>query len=200
VSITANRAALGVCAASILFAGCGGSQLPIGAPVAMQQSHALPSSYRVLFDFRDRNGAYPYADLLNVNGTLYGTTAAGGVNGDGTVFSVTTTGDEKVLYSFGGGSDGAQPFAGLIDVKGTLYGTTDKGGTNGYGTVFSVTTTGDEKPLYSFGGGSDGAYPYAGLMNVNGTLYGTSLHGGSRGCLDHSLAAEPVLRSSRSER
>ena len=35
------------------------------------------------------DGWGPYASLINVNGTLYGTTRYGGANGDGTVFSIT---------------------------------------------------------------------------------------------------------------
>jgi uncharacterized repeat protein (TIGR03803 family) len=142
---------------------------------------------KVLYSFvAGSDGAAPYAGLIDVKGTLYGTTASGGGSEDGTVFSITTTGVEKVLHTFVGGTDGTQPWADLIDMKGTLYGTTQGGGLNGYGTVFSVTTTGNEKVLYSFAGGSDGKYPNAGLMNVKGTLYGTSLRGGGRGCLDHS--------------
>lgn len=34
------------------------------------------------------DGAGPQAGLINVKGTLYGTTQAGGANGDGTVFSL----------------------------------------------------------------------------------------------------------------
>jgi uncharacterized repeat protein (TIGR03803 family) len=60
-----------------------------------------------------------------MRGKLYGTTSLGGAYGKGTVFSMSLTGsNEKVLHSFGHGSDGATPLAGLIDVKGTLYGTT----------------------------------------------------------------------------
>ena len=45
----------------------------------------------------------------------------------GTVFSITTDGTEKVLYSFAGGSrDGSSPVAPLLNVKGTLYGTTSE--------------------------------------------------------------------------
>ncbi len=44
------------------------------------------------------------ARLLNVNGTLYGTTSYGGVMvgyySVGTVFSVTPSGTEKILHSF----------------------------------------------------------------------------------------------------
>jgi len=88
------------------------------------------------------DGQYPYAGLIDVKGTLYGTTGNGGASGDGTVFAVNPgTGAETVLYSFCGQqncTDGAQPYAGLIDVKGVLYGTTQDGGTYGGGTVFAL--------------------------------------------------------------
>jgi uncharacterized repeat protein (TIGR03803 family) len=35
------------------------------------------------------DGAYPYAGLIDVGGTLYGTTFEGGASGHGTVFKVT---------------------------------------------------------------------------------------------------------------
>jgi uncharacterized repeat protein (TIGR03803 family) len=140
------------------------------------------------------DGANPYDGLVNVDGTLYGTTLTGGsgscvqVNGAGcgTVFSVTVTGDEKVVYNFVGGSDGIGPFAGLTAVNGTLYGTTSSGGdlgcanSAGCGTIFSVATAGVERVLHRFGSGSDGADPEAGLANVSNTLYGTTLGGGAR--------------------
>jgi uncharacterized repeat protein (TIGR03803 family) len=91
------------------------------------------------------DGAYPNGSLIDVDGTLYGTTNYGGDAGCGrigcgTVFSVTTTGKEKVLHTFGSRSaDGANPYAALINVNGALYGTTAGGGANGDGTVFSVS-------------------------------------------------------------
>jgi uncharacterized repeat protein (TIGR03803 family) len=43
----------------------------------------------VLHNFGSRgDGAYPGAALLDVNGTLYGTTVNGGTNDGGTVFSI----------------------------------------------------------------------------------------------------------------
>jgi uncharacterized repeat protein (TIGR03803 family) len=75
------------------------------------------------------DGAYPWAPVINVNGMLYGTTEAGGQTNPsgtgGTVFSMTPSGKEAVLYSFSGApyGDGASPYAGLLDVNGTLYGT-----------------------------------------------------------------------------
>ena len=132
------------------------------------------------------DGGGPQAGLININGILYGTTSNGGSSGDGTVFSVTTSGSEKVLHSFSGPPDGDFPIAGLTNVDGTIYGTTDDGGfsktcypSSGCGTVFSMDASGNEKVLYSFGGPPDGAGPMANLLNVSGTLYGTTQSGGA---------------------
>ena len=150
------------------------------------------------FNGKGKKGGYPWAGVIDVNGTLYGTTYAGGTGscvndgtGCGTVFSIDPqTGAEKVLHYFGSGTDGRYPQAGLIDVGGTLYGTTDSGGTGscgdnyGCGTVFSLNPkTHAETVLYSFQeNGTDGRYPEAGLVDVNGTLYGTTSAGGSGSC------------------
>jgi uncharacterized repeat protein (TIGR03803 family) len=172
-----------------LLAGCGESQPPIAAPGAMPQSGitALPTplAYSVLYDFGGvrGDGSSPEASMIDVRGTLYGTTAQGGAYKRGTVFSVTTSGTEKVLHSFGSGNDGGNPVASLVNVGGTLYGTTENGGayTCGNlkcGTVFSITRSGTEKVLLSFSG-SNGAFPVASLVNVGGTLYGTTEDGGA---------------------
>ncbi|HEY1866854.1 MAG TPA: choice-of-anchor tandem repeat GloVer-containing protein [Candidatus Cybelea sp.] len=175
------RCALFIGAAAALLAGCGGSQPPVGAPNGMPQSRES-SGYVTLYDFgAGRDGAAPKAGLIAVNGTLYGTTYAGGKHGYGTVFNVTTTGSEKVLYSFQSNSDGANPSASLIGVKGVLYGTTEYGGPHLDGTVFRISTSGVEKVLYSFQGhyyGYDGAHPVANLIDVKGKLYGTTSNGG----------------------
>ena len=129
------------------------------------------------------DGQWPFAPLLNVNGTLYGTTAYGGGSCScGTVYSISTGGSEKILYNFARKDDGDGPWAGLIDVNGTLYGTTLDGGSFGQGTVYSITTSGTEKVLYSFANSPDGANPTAGLIDVKGTLYGTTTTGGITGC------------------
>jgi uncharacterized repeat protein (TIGR03803 family) len=134
------------------------------------------------------DGANPYGGLIDVDGTLYGTTlSAGGLGcystGCGTVFKITTSGKESVVYSFKGGSnDGAFPQAGLTDVKGTLFGTTTEGGTKNDGTVFKITASGKESLLHSFAGGADGASPLARLIDLRGTLYGTTEVGGTGSC------------------
>lgn len=136
------------------------------------------------------DGATPLAGVSNLDytyggNTLYGTTKNGGTSDKGTVYSIDIYGTEKVLYSFGGGSDGAHPEAGLTDVYGTMYGTTLAGGTSNEGTVYSIDLIDTEKVVHSFSGGSDGESPYAGLIYVSGKLYGTTFLGGGYGCFGH---------------
>jgi uncharacterized repeat protein (TIGR03803 family) len=133
------------------------------------------------------DGDQPQAGLIDVDGTLYGTTEYGGsANGYGSVFKVTDPGGAAVvtvIHAFGSVGSGIWPVAGLLDVDGKLYGTTYYGGQYEMGTVFRLTRSGDWKLLYSFKGGSDGEYPEASLINVDGTLYGTTVWGGGNGCV-----------------
>jgi uncharacterized repeat protein (TIGR03803 family) len=168
------------------------SPLPVGPPNGVSAQLRATDSYETLYNFKGGvDGAVPAAPLLDLNGTLYGTTSSGGGtgcygSGCGTVFAITTSGQERVLYRFKGGQDGSQPLASLIDVSGTLYGTTFNGGGTrcfgnaGCGTVFAITASGEERVLHRFRGGkSDGAYPWAHLIDVKGTLYGTTVGGGA---------------------
>lgn len=141
-------------------------------------SISMAGQEKVVYRFKGgSDGANPQASLIDVNGTLYGTTAKGGGSGNwGTVFTISATGKEKVLHRFNG-SEGANPQAGLIYVKGALYGTTSRGGSKYQGTVYRMSTSGKEKVLYSFRGGSDGSEPEAPLIDVNGILYGTTYWG-----------------------
>ncbi|HEY2475839.1 MAG TPA: choice-of-anchor tandem repeat GloVer-containing protein [Candidatus Cybelea sp.] len=177
--------ALSIIAAALLAA-CSGSQLPIGTARAAPQNHALAArgdsaNYEVLYSFHKRPGCeQPHASLIDVDGTLYGTTGYGGAHDAGCVFSVTTAGREQKLYSFRGHQDGAAPFASLVDDGGTLYGTTLGGGGEERGTVFSVTTNGTEQVLHRFlEKGSHGGHPQAALIDVGGTFYGTTVGGGA---------------------
>jgi uncharacterized repeat protein (TIGR03803 family) len=143
---------------------------------------------RVLHSFAGgTDGANPFAGLVYINGTLYGTTSVQGAQGYGTIFALElSSGTERVIYSFKGGTDGANPYADLIDVNGTLYGTTRFGGGSpcsgmgsGCGTVYSVTPSGAEKVIYAFQGGDDGEAPEAHLLYINPKLFGTTIAGGA---------------------
>jgi uncharacterized repeat protein (TIGR03803 family) len=134
----------------------------------------------VLYTFKGypSDGESPYASLVAVNGSLYGTTQSGGANRIGTVFVVDTSGKEHVIYSFKGPPDGAFPIGSLLDVHGVLYGTTSYAP----GTIFKITTTGTESVVYSFAGSpSDGSGPHSGLTEMSGVLYGTTEYGGAKG-------------------
>jgi uncharacterized repeat protein (TIGR03803 family) len=93
------------------------------------------------------DGETPLAGLIQAtDGNLYGTTSAGGANGGGTIFRITTAGTLTTLYSFcsqSGCTDGASPYEGLVQAtNGTLYGTTHSGGTDNLGTIYSLSVPG----------------------------------------------------------
>jgi uncharacterized repeat protein (TIGR03803 family) len=134
------------------------------------------------------DGAGPEAPVIGLHGKLYGTTVVGGGAGCGgagcgTVFSLTTTGTEHVLYAFRGGTDGERIYAGVTALHGVLYGATLQGGGSGCGgggcgTLYKLTLTGQEHVLHTFSG-TDGDFPN-GLTVVNGVLYGTTEGGGTK--------------------
>jgi uncharacterized repeat protein (TIGR03803 family) len=205
-SLDFGRFALNVGVGVALLAACGGSQPPIGAPGAMPQTARTiahqPTSqlqnrvqptgngYKMLYSFTaGADGEYPSGGVTHVNHMLYSVTSNGGSGqcyaGCGTIFSITASGREKVLYSFEGGSDGAAPSGALRALHGTLYGTAQNGGTAvgpcyaGCGTIFKVSTSGEEQTVYRFQGGMDGYFPTGGLTALRGVLYGTTSNGGN---------------------
>ncbi len=150
---------------------------------------------KVIHTFNEKNklGLNPIGELLTANvggvSTMYGTTSAGGVGGQGTVYSLSqglSVWKARLLYSFSG-LDGASPGAGVTaDSAGNLYGTTTSGGTNpgSAGTVFELTPgakkTWIQTVLYSFSGGADGGVVTSGVVFDNaGNLYGTTMQGGT---------------------
>ncbi|MBV8196769.1 MAG: hypothetical protein JO263_01420 [Candidatus Eremiobacteraeota bacterium] len=154
------------------------------------------SNERILHRFSGgSDGANPLDTLIDVNGSLYGTTIYGGTKtglcsrGCGTIFRVDANGTEKILYRFGyavKSDDAAYPVAGLLFSRGVLYGTTLGGGVAGLGTVFAVDpSSGKVRVLHSFGCCSktarDGVSPGAPLVEAGGAFYGTTRGGGRHG-------------------
>jgi uncharacterized repeat protein (TIGR03803 family) len=87
-------------------------------------------------------GSYPHGGvILDKAGNLYGTTTDGG-NNSGTVFKISKSGKQTILYKFPTSWQVGHPYAGLIqDEAGNLYGTAS--GQNPdvdcCGTVFKLT-------------------------------------------------------------
>jgi uncharacterized repeat protein (TIGR03803 family) len=141
------------------------------------------------------DGAYPTARVIfGPDGTLYGTTEAGGGTGCfgegcGVVFNLKPPPNacaaalcywkETIIYRFvGGNNDGAYPRSEVVfDSAGNLYGTTSNGGPSDLGTVYQLSPTSGgwtERVLYAFGGNSGGT-PLSGLiLDAAGALYGTT--------------------------
>lgn len=150
---------------------------------------APAQTFATLVDFDYTNGFSPYymSPAQGINGNLYGTTAQGGIGGDGTIFEITPAGTFSTVFNFDG-DDGDYLLGGLVqgaDGK-SLYGTTTNGGANyNDGTVFKITAAGKLITLYDFCAQpscSDGANPIAGLtqsVNEDETFYGTTDNGGA---------------------
>jgi uncharacterized repeat protein (TIGR03803 family) len=140
----------------------------------------------VLYTFMGgSDGASPWAGVtLDQAGNLYGTTAAGGAFGGGTVYELSPSGSgwtKRTLHSFQQQQDGGDPYAGVIlDPAGNLYGATQYGGSGGGGTAFELSPSGGGwtyTVLYSFigSGGGHAKGPVADLvMDAGGNLYGTT--------------------------
>jgi uncharacterized repeat protein (TIGR03803 family) len=144
--------------------------------------------YSSLYNFKFLpDGAAPGFGALAIgpDGTLFGTTEAGGWGYFGTTFEICDCkGREVQLHQFGFGTDGGQPIGGVVlDSAGNLYGSTSLGGAYGFGTVFKETKSGDtwtESVIYNFKGGDDGLNPPAGVtLDATGNLYGTTSFGGA---------------------
>lgn len=132
---------------------------------------------------------------LDSAANLYGATAFGGAQDEGTVYELSPSGGgtwtETVLYSFGAyPTDGDLPTSGVIlDPAGNLYGVTAYGGRGQGGIVYELSPTGagtwSEKILYAFDylSKTDGTGPIGNLaFDSAGSLYGTTLTGGSTTC------------------
>uniref|UniRef100_B8HUV1 Gloeo_Verruco repeat protein n=1 Tax=Cyanothece sp. (strain PCC 7425 / ATCC 29141) TaxID=395961 RepID=B8HUV1_CYAP4 len=140
-----------------------------------------------LFSFSGRNGSTPVSPLVQgQDGSLYGTTAYGGINDQGTIFRLAPTRQLTTLIRFTRGN-GATPLAGLTpDDQGNFYGTTQAGGNSsscpgGCGTVFRLAPTGRLTRLISFNG-RNGSQPFAELVQIgDGSFLGTTKFGGSHG-------------------
>lgn len=173
----------------------GGFQCGIGCGVVFEITNS--GAERALYAFQGgfADGYLPQSGItIDPSGNLYGTTEYGGATDVGTVFKVTNSGAEKILWSFGGSPDGVYPVGGLvIDKSGNLYGTTagepltsrQQCGEGFCGTIYEIASGGSYTQLYSFCGRAgcrDGGNPEGDLIVDGDRLFGTTLRGGAKGC------------------
>jgi uncharacterized repeat protein (TIGR03803 family) len=153
-----------------------------GTIVKISTAGVLNNSY----DFPcESGGSDPIGPLVQAsNGNFYSTTQAGGSNGEGTVYQVTTGLAATVLHSFGTSfGDGELPSAGLLlATDGNYYGSTAEGGSYDDGTLFNTSTSGNYTQLYSFNNSANMLQmsPLSPpVQATNGTLYGVTEFGGA---------------------
>jgi uncharacterized repeat protein (TIGR03803 family) len=177
-------------AAGNLYGATGGGgnvtqQFPQGCGTIFKITRAGKKS--TLYKFQCENdGIGPAAGdlVLDAKGNLYGSTLFGGdlnclpPDGCGTVFKVSPSGQETLLYAFQGGkNDTTQPNGGVVlDGKGGLYGTT-------LNAIFHIDANGKETILYTQTDCTKGCNFNGDLaIDAAGSLYGTTIVGGDLSC------------------
>ena len=139
----------------ILYGGAGGGTgncnfgdcgLIFGVKPAPNACQSLPCAWteNVLYEFTGDTDAYDGGGLVSdPAGNLYGLSQYGGAWQNGAVFELVPSPggwQEKILYSFTGGSDGAVPLTIVFGNDGNIYGNTaGGGGSRDNGVVFQLT-------------------------------------------------------------
>ena len=112
-----------------------------------------------IFGLNQNDGENPEAGLTLDGSTLFGTASEGAAT-QGSVFSISTSGNNyTLLHTFSGASDGSKPFSPVLLQDGELIGTTNGGGSQNQGVLYSLNPDGsDFTLLHTFTGGlNDGA-------------------------------------------
>jgi uncharacterized repeat protein (TIGR03803 family) len=166
-----------------LFGG-GSSQCALGCGTVFAVTPG--GSEHIVYAFKNgSDGDEPMGPLTFANNKLYGVTYSGGggkkcakyVVCAGTVYSVTESGIERVVYRFDKAT-GTNPDGPLSNVDNVFYGVASSEGAHNQGTFYSVSPSGTFKLLHAFkGGDKDGAFPNN-VTYFNGAFYGTTTVGG----------------------
>ncbi|MCC6258240.1 MAG: T9SS type A sorting domain-containing protein [Chitinophagaceae bacterium] len=141
-------------------------------------------TFTKLFDFQNSTGSHPYGSLVQfTNGILYGMASAGGVNGQGVIFSFDPVTNSYAKLKDFTGTDGGGPLSSLLlATNGKFYGVASGGSVNNSGVLFSFDPSNANYVKLKDFTGTDGASPTGSLMQAsNGKLYGETYAGGLNG-------------------
>ena len=118
---------------------------------------------------------------VDADGDLFGTTDAGGINNEGTVYEIAAGSAAITTLASISGSGGSFDEEGVaLDSGGDLFGATDAGGTNGYGAVYEIANGSKTFTTVASFNGSDEVLPEGGVtFDPSGDLFGTTNLGGA---------------------
>jgi uncharacterized repeat protein (TIGR03803 family) len=127
--------------------------------------------------FTGDNGSNPDTVLTtDAFGNLYGTTANGGSNGQGTIFKLAPGSGQVTTLAAFNGADGENPGYEnkvVLGTGGNVFTTATFGGQNSYGTVAEAAAGSAIAVQLAAFNGSNGAYPVGGLISDSaGNLFG----------------------------
>jgi uncharacterized repeat protein (TIGR03803 family) len=131
-------------------------------------------SSETLTTLHNLSGLSPGELIQGLDGRLYGPTAAGGLDGGGTIIVRDTTGTLTTLHEFSIGESPGRPNGVIQGRDGVFYGTTrlPSGTPRQTGTVFAMDTAGARTTLHTF---MDDGSPIGHLFEgADGSLYGTT--------------------------
>lgn len=147
------------------------------------------------FDSSSAVGSSPSIGVtMGRHGDLFGTTEEGGTNSNGTIYTVTTTGQKATaLHNINAETEGANGTGGagqdslnliLEGADGNLYGANASGGLGNEGGIYQLTAK-DAFSGFLFGSlnpPTAGTNPFGPLMqHTNGFVYGTTISNGPQG-------------------
>ncbi len=150
--------------------------------IALFARHSAAQTLEIMTQFVSPNAAPAGRLLATPDGSLYGTTPAGGTYARGSIFALRPDGiggftfEEPFSFS---GLDGRTPAAGVsVGSDGRLYGSTNAGGVSDIGSFFLFDLAGHLTQLSSSAVGA-GSVPSSLTLASDGNLYGVTTYGGA---------------------
>ena len=157
----------------------------LGLALVLAPLGAGAEDFTILHSFSSNQGNPRGALVAGSDGKLYGTTAAGGVAGLGSIYVLDPDGSGgyafSEIYASLQTTDGYSFSGALVEgADGLFYGTTAYGGDADSGTVFRVSSAGVYEKLASFAfpGGQN---PNGLTLGADGSFYGTTAYGSFSG-------------------